>query len=84
MGVPSLNDLAVDGTLNTTNQKYLSEIIKVYTSCRPDLRSANPDPRLLERQDNRFTTKSYGWRAFYVCAPILWNDLPVFLKNLKM
>ena len=30
--------------------------------------------RLLEIQDNRFTTKSYGWRA-----PFLWNDMPLFL-----
>ena len=27
MGVPSLNDLAVDGTLNTTNQLYTGDHI---------------------------------------------------------
>ena len=26
MGVPSLNDLAVDGTLNTTNQPFIEEM----------------------------------------------------------
>ena len=61
--------------------KYLSEIVKLYKSCRPDLRSVNPDLRLLERQDNRLTTKYYGWRAFNVCALFLWNDLPLFLRK---
>ena len=32
--------------------------MKLYTSYRPDLRSANPDLRLLERHDNRFTTNN--------------------------
>ena len=64
--------------LDNRAPEYLSEINNLYTSCRPDLRSANPDLRLLERQDNRFTTKSYGWCAFNVCAPFLWNDLPLF------
>ena len=62
--------------------EYLSEFIKLHTPCRPDLRSANPDLRLsLERQDTRFTTKSYGWRAFNICAPFLWNDLSLFLRK---
>ena len=26
-------------------------------------------------------TKSYGDRAFSVCAPKLWNDLPLQLRN---
>ena len=73
--------LIVFNILDNRAPEYLSEFIKLHTPCRPDLRSANPDLRLLERQDTRFTTKSYGWHAFNVCAPFLWNDLPLFLRK---
>ena len=36
MGVPSLNDLAVDGTLNTTNQPTKSELSMVRTQTLRD------------------------------------------------
>ena len=73
--------LIVFNILDNRAPEYLSEFIKLHTPCRPDLRSANPNLRLLERQDTRFTTKSYGWRAFNVCAPFLLNDLPLFLRK---
>ena len=62
---------------------YLSNLIELYVPGRSDLRSANPDFCLLKRQDSRFTTKSYGWRAFNICAPFLWNELPLFIRNAK-
>ena len=57
--------------------------MKLYTSCRPDLRSDNPDLRPLERQDNRFTTKScvfliYALRFYELIC------LFFFFLNLKM
>ena len=55
--------------LDNRAHEYLSEFIKLQTSCRPYLRSANPDLRFLERQDNRSSTNSNGWRASNVCAP---------------
>ena len=66
-----------------TNQApfYLSNLVQFYSPMRTDLRSANPDLCLLKRQDNRFTTKTYGWRAFNVYIPILWNELPLFLRQ---
>ena len=33
MGVPSLNDLAVDGTLNTTNQPTIHTHIYIHQRC---------------------------------------------------
>ena len=33
----------VNKILDNRAPRYLSEIIELYTSCRPDLRSANPD-----------------------------------------
>ena len=61
--------LIVFKILDNRAPEYLSEFIRLHTSCRPYLRSAYPDLRLLERQDNHFSTNSNGWRAFIVCAP---------------
>ena len=60
---------------------YLTDFIEVYVPGRADLRSANSDLFLLKRQDTRLTNKTYGWRAFNVCAPLLWNELPLFLRQ---
>ena len=66
--------------------------MKLYTSCRPDLRSDNPDLRPLERQDNRFTTKScvfliYALR-FYELICLFFSffkseNVDIFKRNLK-
>ena len=51
----------VNKILDNRAPKYLSEIIKLYTPCRP----ANPVLRLLERQDNRSTTNTAGVLLMY-------------------
>ena len=60
---------------------YLSDLIERYVPGRSNLRSSNPDLFLLKRKDSRVTTKSYGWRAFYIYAPMLWNSLPLYVRQ---
>ncbi|XP_077985105.1 uncharacterized protein LOC144439744 [Glandiceps talaboti] len=67
---------------------YISELIEEYKPQR-SLRSAKKS-LLVQRT---FNTKTYGGRAFTICAPKLWNDLPqdirqstsleIFKKRLK-
>ena len=53
--------------------KYLSSLI----DCRVPRRTLrSSDKLLLLRRDTGATTKNYGFRAFSVVAPILWNELP--------
>ena len=73
--------LIVFKILDNRAPEYLSEFIKLHTSCRPYLRSANPDLRLVERQDNRFSTNSNGWRAFNVCAPFFLERFASVFKK---
>ena len=70
--------LIVYKILDNRAPEYLSELIKLHASCRPYLRSANPDLRILERQDNRFSTNSNGWRAFNVCAQFYFFGMVCF------
>ena len=65
---------------------YLTILIDLYVPGRTGLRSANPDLLLLQRKDTNVTNKTYGWRAFNICAPFLWNkskSLDIFKRNLK-
>ena len=57
--------------------EYLKDIIQPVVKTRA-LRSMNK--RELVRKDSRKTTKFYGFRAFSVGAPVLWNSLPDFIR----
>ena len=59
--------------LNNQAPMYLTLSIDLYVPGRTGLRSANPDLLLLQRKDTNVTNKTYGWRAFNICAPFLWN-----------
>ena len=51
---------------------YLKELLESYRPGR-NLKSANK--LLLKTQS--YQLKTYGYRAFSVCAPNLWNSLPI-------
>ena len=36
---------------------------------------------ILKRTDTKTTCKNYGWRDFRVFVPILWNNLPVLVRQ---
>ncbi|KAK6195688.1 hypothetical protein SNE40_001062 [Patella caerulea] len=63
---------------------YLSSLIERYVPGNHSLRSGDLNIVTLVRTDKhkktkenpRTTTKRYGWRAFFVVAPFLWNELP--------
>ena len=73
--------LMVYKILNDLAPAYLCALVGRYVPGRSSLRSANPDPFLLKRTDPKSTTKTYGWRAFSVYAPFLWNNLPMLLRQ---
>ena len=54
---------------------YLQDLLDLYRPCR-SLRSGNT--QLLKTQS--YNLKSYGFRAFSICAPQLWNALPAELR----
>ena len=56
-------------------------INKLMKAKNSKLRSANPDLLLLQRKDTNVTNKTYGWRAFNICAPFLWNKLPLEIRK---
>ena len=60
---------------------YLCTLIDFYIPGRDGLRSSNPDLFLLKRRDSKCTYKTYGMRVFSMYAPILWNNLPVTLRQ---
>ena len=55
---------------------YLQELLDVYRPCR-SVRSGNM--QLLKTQC--YNLKSYGFRAFSICAPQLWDALPRELRE---
>ena len=55
---------------------YIVDLIKPYVPAR-NLRSANQN--LL--QQPKFNLKTFGARVFSVSAPMLWNSMPVELKQ---
>ena len=63
-------------SFNGLTPTYLSDLISPYMPRRA-LRSA--DQLLL--QQPTYKLKSYGSRAFSVCAPKLWNSLPLEIKS---
>ena len=62
--------------LNGLAPSYLSDLVNFYVPER-DLRSSFQ--KLLAVPFSNM--KSYGDRAFSICAPKLWNDLPLHLRN---
>ena len=58
--------------------KYISDLLTLKRSSGI-LRSNYQDSLKLETPT--FKTKNYGGKAFSVCAPLLWNDLPRDLRN---
>jgi hypothetical protein len=61
--------------LKGTAPSYLCDLIEEYAPSR-SLRSSNK--HLLKEKLAR--SKTYGERAFSVCAPKLWNQLPLDLR----
>ena len=61
--------------LNGVAPVYLGDLLNHYTPVR-DLRSSSQNLLLVPMSN----LKSYGDRAFSVCAPNLWNFLPIHIK----
>lgn len=59
--------------------KYLSDLLEILQPSRYDLRR-NSDGVLLARSTIR-TKKTMGDRAFTIAAPILWNKLPLSVRQ---
>ena len=71
-----LSLLLVFKSLNDLSPSYLADRLS-YQSHSRNLRSASK--QLLEQP--RSFTKTYGDKAFSVCAPKLWNSLPLDLRK---
>lgn len=70
--------LIVYKCLNGIGPLYLSELLSSYSNSesRQCLRSGSLDNLYIPRSSN-----SFGDRSFFVCAPKLWNTLPVRIRN---
>jgi len=66
-------------TLNQRGPAYLSNIIKFNTevSGRRHLRSSTTNAAVVMRTQTQF-----GKRAFSVCGPSIWNQIPPHSRNL--
>ena len=67
--------------LNNLCPSYISDLLETYKPTR-SLRSSSRNLLAIPRSK----LKSYGHRAFSVCPPKLWNDIPEIIKcrvNLK-
>ena len=64
--------------VNNIAPKYLKELVCRYEPTRK-LRSSADKWRLTERP---YKLKTYGYRAFSVAGPKLWNTLPVDIRSL--
>ena len=63
-------------SLHGSAPSYLSELLHDYKPGRTGLRSANRHLLHEPRSNN-----SFGDRSFAICAPRLWNQLPIHIKN---
>ena len=61
--------------LNNLCPSYISDLLETYKPTR-SLRSSSRNLLAIPRSK----LKSYGDRAFSVCAPKLWNDIPEIIK----
>jgi hypothetical protein len=68
--------LLVYKALHHQGPKYIQDLLKLYEPTR-SLRSGNKG--LLKPQSSRL--KTFGDRAFAHCAPHLWNDLPLSIRE---
>ena len=73
--------LFIQKILFNSAPQYLCDLIDLYVPGRSDLRSSNVN--LLKRKDSKAINMSYGWRAFSICGPFLWNELPQHLRQAK-
>ena len=64
-------------SLNDSAPVYLSELLQLHTPAR-SLRSSS-DP--LKLRISRYRLDTYGARAFFCCGPVLWNKLPLSLRQ---
>ena len=64
--------------LNGLAPSYLSELLDIY---RPSLNLRSSGKHLLTTK--KTNTVNYGDRAFSVCAPKLWNNLPLHIRQAK-
>lgn len=64
-------------SVNHMAPKYLTDLLQAYKPGRA-LRSSTDHLRL---KIPRFRTDSYGGRAFSVCAPELWNRIPLEVRE---
>ena len=62
--------------LNGLAPSYLSDLVKFYAS-ESNLRSSSQNFLAVPLSE----MKSYGDRAFSVCAPKLWNDFPLACRR---
>ena len=62
--------------LNNTAPIYISDLVEPYRPARP-LRSS----KLSRLKPVAFNLKNYGYRAFSVAAPQLWNAIPEDIKS---
>ena len=58
---------------------YLCELIELQVPSRPGLRSNQDALKLVVRKNRK---KKYGERAFFNCAPRVWNNLPLSIRSL--
>ena len=66
--------------LNNLAPDYLGDLIHVYERPARYLRSSSDKWRLVIKPYN---LKTYGFRAFSVIAPILWNELPIDIRSIN-
>ena len=70
--------LLIYKALNGLAPSYLSELLDTYRPSR-NLRSSGK----LFLTTKKTNTVNYGDRAFSVCAPKLWNNLPLHIRQAK-
>ena len=59
---------------------YLRDLVTAYEPGNSALRSGSLNE--VRRRDSKKIKKTYGWRAFSMVAPVLWNALPVDIRRL--
>ena len=69
MGVPSLNDLAVDGTLNTTNQPT-NQPLNIRHMYNGEFYT------VISRAKDTFASSAVCWRGLRDCSLIYWHRSP--------
>ena len=64
--------------LNNLAPSYLTELLRVYEAARRLRSSSDKWWFAIEP----YNLKTYGFRAFSVIAPRLWNDLPMAIRSI--